>query len=260
MTPTSRTRRIWLTRRVALLMCAAALAASFGATRPGPVVGASCPALPVSVADLVRLSQSPGPLAKAFALGVTPISERALACFGGRELTLTAFVNEPDGIGGASSFGIKPTWIVSGNLIIFGSAREVSPGFGDGPFFMVSTRPGTDDLQRRFAERWVTIRGHFDDPAAATCRATGAAGATPSKAQAIAICRTMFVVTSIRTTNAPDTDTAPADLPIAREGLQPSPVWLGGLFGLLVGLRVMRRRRRFDAVDGGRGGTPIPNP
>jgi hypothetical protein len=227
--------------RFALFVWLVAMAAASVAARPAVVAGASCPALPVSVSELVALQRPPGPLAKRFALGVTAINERALACFGSRELSLTAFVNEPDGIGGTTSFAITPSWIVGGSLIVFGSAREVSPGYGDGPFFFVSARPSLGDLQRRYARRWVTIRGHFDDRAAAGCRATGPAGVTPTKAQAVAICRTMFVLTSIRTAQAPDTSMATP--PATQTGQPWSGLWPGMLAGTLVALRVLRRPR-----------------
>ncbi|HET7472432.1 MAG TPA: hypothetical protein VFJ71_04845 [Candidatus Limnocylindrales bacterium] len=218
----------------------ATLVAVGSAAAPPVAQAASCPSLPVSVEDLVALQRQDGPLAKAFSLGVTPMNERALACFGSREITLSAFVNRPDGLGGTSSFAITPSWIVGGGLIVFGSPREVSPGFGDGPFFFVSTRPSAGDLQHQYARRWVTIRGHFDDPAAATCRATGPAGVTPSRTQAVEICRTMFVLTSIRTPAAPDTATSPPST--ARSTPSSSPaLWLGGLVGALVAAAVIRR-------------------
>jgi hypothetical protein len=230
-------------RRIALLVCSAAIAVGIGAARPAAAVAASCPDLPLNVSDLVALQRLPGPLAKAFPLGVTPMNERALACFGRRELTLAAFVNRPDGIGGASAFAITPSWIVSGNLIVFGSAREVSAGFGDGPFFFVSTRPSAGDVQRRYARRWVTIRGHFDDPAAATCRASGPADVTPSKTQAVAICRTMFVLTSIQASGMPDTATSPGPgpgRPTADRDV--SMLWLTWLVALAIGLVLLRQR------------------
>ena len=238
-------------RRLALLVCSAAIAVGVGSARPAAALAASCPDLPVTVSDLVGLQRPPGPLAKAFPLGVTPINERALACYGGRELTLSAFVNQTGGIGGVTAFAITPSWIVSGNLIVFGSAREVSPGVGDGPFFFVSTRPSAGDLQRQYARRWVTIRGQFDDRAAATCRASGPAGVTPSKTQAIAICRTMFVLTSIRTSGMPDTATSPlpshptADEDVGVEWL----AWLPWLATIVVAMLLIPRRRPADDSD-----------
>ncbi len=244
-------------RRLAIIVLFAGLLAGSAAASPLTAFAGGCPRMPVTVDDLVAMQRQPGPLATAFALGVTPINERGLACFGRRELVISAFVNEPDGIGGTSNFAITPRWIVSGNLIVFGSAREVSPGFGDGSFFFVSARPSAGDLQHRYARRWVTIRGHFDDPASASCVASGATGVTPSRAQAVAICRTMFVLTSIQTAGVPDTATS-AKAPAA-EPAQGSPVpWLLGLVWFLGVMCGPDRRRRVMDLDDPRTGRANP--
>lgn len=234
-------------RRFAIIIFIAGLIAGPAAASPLTAFAVVCPRVPVTVDELVAMQRPPGPLATAFGLGVTPMNERGLACFGRRELVISAFVNEPGGIGGTTSFRIAPGWIVSGNLIVFGSSREVSPGFGDGPFFFVSSRPSAGDLQRRYARRWVTIRGHFDDPTSASCTASGRKDATPSRAQAVAICRTMFVLTSIHTSAVPDTATsatAPAVAP-AHDSLVP---WLLGLVWFLGSMRVIRRGNPPDTL------------
>jgi hypothetical protein len=47
-------------------------------------------------------------------------------------------------------------------------------------------------------DRWVAVTGHFNDPAALTCRATGSGpDAVPSNVVAIEQCREHFVVTRI---------------------------------------------------------------
>jgi hypothetical protein len=209
----------------------------------------SCPPPPISVADLVELQADRGPL-DAFRMAVTPMNERALACFGGREIRFTAFVNRPNGLGGAEAYRISPLWITNPELSVFGSAREIQPGFGDGPFFFISTRPGTADLQARFARRWVTVQGHFGDPAARSCTATGVAGQTPDRQQAIAICRTMFVLTAISPGQPPDTSTAGPPAPLGRsDGTPPGgltvaviPI-LGGVAGFLAMFRAGPLRR-----------------
>ncbi len=166
-----------------------------------------CPRPPISVADLVALQRDRGSLQAAFPLSVAPLNERALACFGGRELHFVAFVDRTGGVGGANAYTIKPLWITDPTLTVFGSAHEMAPGVGDGPFFFISVRPGSGDLQSSYAGTWVTVRGHFRDPVATTCAARGVAGRTPDKQQAVAICRTMFVLTSL-TPTGPDTSTA----------------------------------------------------
>jgi hypothetical protein len=232
-----------LIRSLVMITCSVAFLAGPIAASPRVALAAGCPSLPLSVGELVAMQRQNGPLAKAFALGVTPMNERALACFGGRELVVSAFVNQPDGVGGTTSFSIMPTWIVAGSLFVFASSREVAPGYGDGPFTSISVRPSLGNLQRRYARHWVTIRGHFDDPAAATCKASGPKGVTPTRAQAIAICQTMFVVTSIRTSGAPDTATAAtvATVPVLGSAVP----WLIGLVWFVGGVLARRRKHRL---------------
>jgi hypothetical protein len=232
-------------RRSWRLAFATAMAVLTGTWLAGPAAveaqAVACPRPPITVADLIALEADRGPLS-AFPLAVTPMNERALACFGGRELRFTAFVDSTGGVGGTQAYAITPAWLTNARLVVFGSSREVEPGTGDGPFFFISTRPGSGDLQSRFARRWVTIRGHFRDRAASTCTASGAPGQTPSRQQAIAICRTMFVLTSIRAASPPDTATiGPATSP-ARGGLLPFAA--GATAGLVVLVRTRSRPSR----------------
>ena len=185
----------------------------------------ACPRSPISVADLVALQADRGPL-QAFPLSVARMNERALACFGGRELRFVAFVDQPGGLGGVNAYTITPPWITNPTLTVFGSDHETAPGVGDGVFFFITTRPGSGDLQSRFAGTWVTVRGHFRDPAAASCTAIGAVGQTPDGQQAVAICRTMFVLTSLVPAGAPDTSTVGLATQPGEPG-GPDPIALG---------------------------------
>jgi hypothetical protein len=54
-----------------------------------------------------------------------------------------------------------------------------------------------------FGGGWVHVTGHFADAAAATCRASGPAGSTPSVEEAVAICETTFLATAIEPIAAP---------------------------------------------------------
>lgn len=194
--------------RHAAAVALATLAVAAWLLQPSGIQAGSlpCPEPPINLAELVRLQADRGPL-DAFPLAVAPMNERALACFGGRDIQLVVFVDGTGGLGGTQAYRITPVWLTNPDLTVFGSAREVEPGVGDSPFFMISTHPGSGDLQVRFARRWVAIHGHFSDPASTTCSASGVAGSTPNRAQAIAICRTMFVLTSIRASGPPDTST-----------------------------------------------------
>lgn len=234
-----------MTRHGGAAAVAAALLVAVLLTRPitADARQVSCPRPPITVADLVELQADRGPLAS-FPMAVTPMNERALACFSGREVRFTAFVNQPGGLGGTEAYRITPLWIANPALIVFGSDREVQPGFGDGPFFFISTRPGSADLQTRFARHWASIDGHFGDPAAQSCMATGAPGLTPSRQQAIAICRTMFVLTAISPGKPPDTSTlGPPTPPEGTDEASPGALVdaaLPVLVGLVAFLAILR--------------------
>ena len=67
----------------------------------------------------------------------------------------------------------------------------------------MAVEPGQGDPTAAFAGGWVHVTGHFADAAAATCRADGPAGSTPTVEEAIAICETTFVATAIEPITAP---------------------------------------------------------
>jgi hypothetical protein len=98
------------------------------ATVPGPVVarGARCPERhAVTVRDLLELA----PYGTSSYGGANP---RAHACFGGATITIRGFANWPDGLGGTSTSGIRPTDFEWPTFFLFASSREsrarVRPG------------------------------------------------------------------------------------------------------------------------------------
>jgi len=115
--------------------------------------------------------------------------EERLACYGGQTIR---FRGEQGGCGVADGLPVsfEPRWL----------RGESGCGFG--------LEPGYISLMLRFppgvANEFgltpsVDVIGHFDDPAAATC--TGTANypevTAPTKAEAVALCRTEFVVESL---------------------------------------------------------------
>jgi hypothetical protein len=191
-----------------VLLATAFLLGSPGADRSPVDAAGGCPESPVTLADLIALQAQPGPLAEAYPPGVGFINERARACYGHATLRMRVFVNGTGGIGGASAYSIRPLWLFSPSLIVFPSDAEVEPGVGQGPFTGLYVSPGFADLQSKYARSWVTITGHFMDSRASSCRATGAVGETPGRAQAIRICQSVFVLSSIhRQGDEPDTAT-----------------------------------------------------
>ncbi len=122
-------------------------------------------------------------------------------CFGDRTLTVTGYVADCGGCGGASAETGEPSWLISP---LGYSAFWLNPAFiqadtGYGGFGVdidpahpVSVPP---------VNTHVALTGHFDDPAASTCRLVpnaGYIGGLLPPAWAIARCRKEFVVTAIR--------------------------------------------------------------
>jgi hypothetical protein len=177
------------------------------ATSYGPTVACTPP-----IATLQALisfgTYFDGPLTARY--GEPTLNEGALACFGSTELTLVAFRSSPEGQGGAYRYQVAPAWMDTWQQtrwFLSPTSAEMAPGFGAGPFLAVAVPP---DLQARFdglAGHWVSVRGHFDDAAAATCRLKGdpkpGAGEIPTKANLLAMCRTSFVVADIDPVAAP---------------------------------------------------------
>jgi hypothetical protein len=119
--------------------------------------------------------------------------EERLACYGSRTIE---FRGDGGGCGAAGGLPVsyEPRWLMS----------ESGCGFGleIGQIDMVLRFPPA--VSQDFGPSGtVEVRGHFDDPAAATCIATAnyADVTPPSPDEAIAQCRTQFVVESL--TNVP---------------------------------------------------------
>jgi hypothetical protein len=137
-----------------------------------------------------------------------PTIDHLLACFGHTDIVVTAYIAPPEGIGGTSN-GITPAWLGewSGLPVVLSSKPSTIDGcreeFSCPWMFIFASKPALLPLT---PERWVSVTGHFDDPASATCRATPGydGGDGPATdAEAIAICRGHFVITEIRTVAAP---------------------------------------------------------
>ena len=129
------------------------------------------------------------------------------ACFGSRDVRVRGWVAPSWGVGDTST-GVAPSWLgeTMTNPVLWLKPRNRSGCFSEDDcvwvFVHVSPSGGvTFDLP----ERWVEVTGHFDDPAAQTCRwdgRTNPPGDTVN--QAVDRCRDEFVVTAVHATAAPD--------------------------------------------------------
>lgn len=107
-----------------------------------------------------------------------------LACFGNDRLTLTA-PQVACGAGGGP-WTWEPAWIA----VLGGCGLAID----DTGAMLYRVPPGVADPGTTLP---LTVRGHFDDPAAQTCRVTSADPATspaPSVEEAVLLCRTEFVI------------------------------------------------------------------
>jgi hypothetical protein len=218
------------------LLLAGLLAPPFAAAAtPAP----ACPGARVTLQDLLDLAAAEGPLAAKYDTDPSLMSERAVRCFGHRTLRFAGFVRDPGVHGWLPVYGLSPGWFLHIGLFV---ATTTGPEAERAPLTSLAIRPGLGDLQAEHVGYWVTVTGHFDDPAAATCRAVGPAGATPTRAQAVAICRSIFVVTGVTRAATPSTSTATPSGP-ANAG---SEAWLAvaAALGFLAALWYTGRARR----------------
>jgi hypothetical protein len=210
----------------------------------------TCPAQPLTVRDLNRLEDEVVSRVSTFA----SVNVAALRCFAGRDIRIRAFADEPDGIGGTDTFVIHPLWLTNSSLYLFASSREVAPGFGAGRYTAISVPPALGRVDKRFHRRWVEVTAHYDDPIAGRCHATGLRSTLPTRAQSIATCRAIPVLSSVRAISGPDApDTAtvsagaasPSDGSVARGVLLLAAAGLGvGLWRLRTGSRTRERPGR----------------
>lgn len=180
--------------------------------------------------ELAARDDYKGPVVQQFLADPMLVSEIALDCYGARTLRLVAFVRDPGAVGWIYPFGLRPAWFRAAAFFV--AARDdLAPGTG--PITALAVPPGLDDLQAMHVGRWVTVTGHFDDPAARTCVATGEPGVAPTTAEAVVICRSTFVVESVTRTSPPTTTTVAADQASAESPRPPiEPGYVAGWLAL----------------------------
>ena len=215
-----------------------------GGLVPPPAAGATNPCRAgsdVTLADLelAAAGDYEGPVARKYPTDPLLVSELALDCYGGRTLRFTAWVRDPGVVGWENLYGVAPRWFRSAQGLFVTSRAEAPPGTS--PLLVLAVPPALGDLQAKHVGRWVTVTGHFDDAAAATCTAKGVAGHTPSATEAVTICRATFVVETVARTGPPGTATDPSVPPV-----EPADVgeWLA-LSAALGALLVAWLRDRF---------------
>ena len=195
----------------------------------------------ITLTDLLMLAGDwAGPLVGKYQTDPMLVSDSALECYGSRMLRFTAWVRDAGVVGWEYLFGLKPGWLRSATGLFVSVAAELPPGVT--PLVALAVPPALGNLQATYVGHRVTVTGHFDDPAARACVANGEPGLTPTTADAVAICRSTFVVAAVSPTAAPETAMADTNEP---------PTWWSAWLALsaaLGGVATLwyagRRRRR----------------
>ncbi|MDF2731776.1 MAG: hypothetical protein K0S92_401 [Desertimonas sp.] len=235
---TPRSRRPAMAVRVIL---AVALAGAIHVSSPASgTASAVCPP-PGPLADIIAVdAANPGPLTEQFRPVYGVYAEGAASCWPGSEIGLTGHGSNPEGLGGVSSFTIEPSWLVSRvHFLSVTDAVDAEAG-PVGPFLPVAVPPDLEAEFTTLAGRWVRVTGHFDDAIAETCVVTEGdpnLGAVPTHEQAVQICQTSFVLTSVHLT-VPNTDAESSATP---GGVQLWP-WLVVTFAAAVAFVAINRR------------------
>lgn len=169
---------------------------------------------------------------------------RAHRCFGGATITIRAFANWPDGLGGTSLAGVRPSVFEWPQLYLFASSREIAHGYGRGSFYGIVVPPRFGKVEKTYHRVWVEVTARFEDPYADQCRGYGPKDVRPTRAEAVAQCRDMLVLGSIEAAaGPPDTATASGLVPTGTPGW---PWLLLGPAGLAGAWAGWRRRSPLD--------------
>jgi hypothetical protein len=226
--------RVALRAMIALLFVAGLLLPA--ALRPQPALAATkpCPYTNPTMANLETLAG--GYLADTYGTDPMLVVENGPACYASRTLRFTAFVRDPGEVGWTYTYGLEPGWFRTTGSLFVATTSDVPQGHG--PFTALAVPPGLGELQAKHVGHWVVVSGHFDDPAAATCVASG--DSPPPAPDVVTICRSTFVVESVTRTEPPSTSTAAMELPTWWSA------WLAvsAAFGGVATLWITGRRRR----------------
>jgi len=140
-------------------------------------------------------------------LTVIQFTESNAACFGGADIVIQGWLDEPPGVGFEGP-PIEPSWVAypAPGLPSLWTTKPVGPDHlcppdaGPCGWFFLHLDPASG-LNLDIAPKEIIVTGHLDDPAAATCHYVFPDDWTderPDDAQAVEGCRGHFVVVSFR--------------------------------------------------------------
>ena len=126
---------------------------------------------------------------------------KAIACFGARPFMFTAWAGLCADCNAYAPGTYTPRWLIGG-----GNEFTLAP-VSSGDYATVAVQlTRTLVLNRGWASNWVRVTGHYDDPAASTCRYTPDPlfpDPPMLPAETIRQCRTSFVVTQVKVVAGP---------------------------------------------------------
>jgi hypothetical protein len=225
----------------AILLAVATLALPARGVPSAAAQSPACPSSPVTIGKLVDL-EMPGNV-----------------CYGSSLLTFNAYVPQLEGLGGTSTYEIRPAWLddLSGSWVALGTSPRaamltayVPPDLGRclGPV-------GATCPFRWYRDGWAKVSGHFDGAVAQTCRYISyVPDPTLTKKTAVRECQQKFIVLSVGPADTlPETDTVAAGDPHPVRPTTPLPWLVASTVGwlLLIASRpAWRRRDRIGGVPG----------
>jgi hypothetical protein len=121
-------------------------------------------------------------------------------CFGSRTLTVRGYIAGCGGCGGATDQQATPAWLLDPLGYSAFDLSPTVPTLGPSSSLGVMISP-THRVTVPAIATHVELTGHFDDPAAPTCRMfplPGAFGSILPREETVAMCERAFVVTAIR--------------------------------------------------------------
>jgi hypothetical protein len=167
-----------------------------GAWRPEPV-----PIVPLATPDQSACAWPPVDWIEMMLIDPST----AVWCFGGQSMTFRAW-SGPCRACGQSTPIQEPGWLGTWSE----QTLVLSPLAGDGPTRTALVHPSLgidgDALNLHWRNRWVEVTGHFDDPAAASCRSAfdlDELASYQGKQWTIDECRRQFVITAMRPMEGP---------------------------------------------------------
>jgi hypothetical protein len=229
---------------VLALVLSACVAAPGASTDPSASASPSAsPDASASPATKKVVCPTPLPLDPATGAMVTTIQalsalgDDAAPCYGTAKLQVTGYVPILVGLGGTDVYTYAPSWLYgnyAGALLAIGRGYDAmqSASLQVYPTPEMGACPSTQDeagcALNPYLQKWVTVVGHYNDPASSTCVATGVDASVPPRpaSESELTCLRHFVLDSL----APFADTGP--LPPVDAGLCPvDPITVDQLVG-----------------------------